>query len=85
MDTVKVKIVPDETSEIIGKQLVGIGIAIVATVVLVYVQRKAMEPDFFLSLKMRGLNGIARYADSRAKFWRDVSAKAGDLYLGSRL
>lgn len=84
METVKVKIVPDDASEIIGKQLIGIGVAIIATVVLVYVQRKAMEPDFFLSLKMRGLNSVAQYADHRAKFWHDVANKASTLYLDSR-
>jgi hypothetical protein len=84
METVNVKIVPDEASSIVKRELVSLGLAITASVILVIMQRKLSDPDFVLSCRMRLFNRIARYADSRADFWRQVSGKATDLYLTSR-
>lgn len=83
METVNVKILHDESRNI-GEQLIGLSFAIAAAIIVVYVQRKVSDPDFFLTMKMRTLNGISRYADTKARFWNDVSAKASALYLESR-
>jgi hypothetical protein len=84
MDTVNVKIIPDDANKIIKREIVSLGLALAVSVLIVLVQRKVSDPDFILSCRMRTLNGVARYADTRANFWRDVSAKASDLYLGTR-
>lgn len=83
-DPVTVKILPDEPAQIIGRQLLGLGCAIGTAAILIWVQKKMMQPDFFLTAKMRTLHTIAEYADSRSTFWRDVAAKASEMYLESR-
>lgn len=84
MDTVNVKIIPDESTAIVKREIVSLALAVTATVIMVLVQRKLTDPDFVLTCRMRTFNGIARYADSRASFWRSVSDKATSLYLETR-
>jgi hypothetical protein len=84
MEPVTVKILPDEPAEIIGRQLIAVGVAIGATAVLVYVQRKMSGPDFFVNLRMRALYVTGQYADARIRFWRNVADKASRMYLESR-
>jgi len=75
---------PEEPAQIIGRQLLGLSVAIGTAAILVYVNRKLMEPDFFLTAKMRTLHAIGIYADNRVKFWRGVADSASKLYLESR-
>lgn len=84
METVNVKIIPDDKSRIIGRELASLAVALGASLLIVVIQRKLSDPDFILTCRMRVFNGIARYADSRAEFWRQVSGKATSLYLESR-
>ena len=84
METVNVKILPDESGRIIKRELVSLSLAIGASILIVLVQRKVSDPDFVLSCRMRALNGVARYADARAGFWRQISERATSLYLDSR-
>jgi hypothetical protein len=84
VETVNVKIVPDEASSILKREMVSLGLAVTASVILVILQRKLTDPDFMLTCRMRAFNGIARYADTRASFWRNVSDKATSLYLETR-
>jgi hypothetical protein len=81
-EVINVKVLHDEPK--ITEKAAGLAFVIGAAVIAVYIQRKLMEPDFFLTFKMRTLNGISRYADNRAAFWRDVSEKASNLYLATR-
>ncbi len=83
-DPVTVKIMPEDPGQIIGRQLLGMGIAVGTAAILVYLNRKMMEPDFFLSVKMRTLHKVATYADARASFWRHVASRASEMYLESR-
>jgi hypothetical protein len=69
----------------IKRQLIILGISAVATVGMLYMQRALSSPDAFLTLKMRGLASIQTYADSRAKFWNDLSAATAKVYLDSRV
>jgi hypothetical protein len=82
MDIVNVRVLHEEPN--ITDRLIGLGFVVIAGVIAVYVQRKLMEPDFFLTVKMRTLNSVSRYADQRAMFWHGVSEKASNLYLASR-
>lgn len=84
METVNVKIIPDDANKIIKRELVNLGLAIGASILIVLMQRKVSDPDFMLSCRMRTLNGVARYADARAGFWRQISERATSLYLESR-
>lgn len=84
METVNVKIVPDESGKVIKRELVSLGLALAVSVLIVLVQRKVSEPDFILSCRMQTLNGVARYADKKASFWRQISEKATSAYLDSR-
>ena len=77
-----VRIVTDNKD--IKRQLIILGISAVATVGMLYVQRALSGPDAFLTLKMRALTTIQTYADSRARFWNDLSAAAAKVYLDSR-
>ena len=81
---ISVKILPDEPAEIIGRQLIGLGCAIGAAAILIYCQRKMSGPDFFETQRMRLLHKTAQYADSRVRFWNEVSAKLTAMYLESR-
>lgn len=83
-DIVNVKIIPAETSDFIVREVIALSLAVSTAVILVLVQRKVSDPDFFLSCRMRTFNAIARYADNRSHFWRDVSSKATSMYLDSR-
>jgi hypothetical protein len=83
-EPVNVKIVPDDTSAVILRTLVAFGVTTVTAVALIWIQRKASSPDFFLAIRMRALNLTALTADRQASFWHDVSAKATALYLESR-
>lgn len=84
MDTVNVKIIPDDANKIIKREIVSLSLALAVSVLIVLVQRKVSDPDFILSCRMRALNGVARYADTRASFWRQMSEKATSMYLDSR-
>jgi hypothetical protein len=81
-DPVNVKILRDDN---IMPQLIGLGFAVASAVVIVLVQRKVSDPDFILTCKMRILNGTARYADSRAQFWANISRFATNAYIESRV
>lgn len=83
-DTINVKIVPDDRTKIISRELASLGLAIGVSILVVLVQRKVSDPDFVLTCRMRTLNTVARYADTRASFWRNVSENATQLYLESR-
>jgi hypothetical protein len=83
-DPIKVKILPDDHGQIIGRHLIELGCAVGTAAIFVWVQRKLSGPDVFLTVKMRSLHALAMYADSRATFWRDISARASELYLESR-
>lgn len=84
METVNVKIIPDDANKIIKREIVSLGLALAVSVLIVLVQRKVSDPDFILSCRMRTLNGVARYADTRVSFWRQMSEKATSMYLDSR-
>lgn len=84
MDTINVKIIPDESGKIIKREIASLVFAIGASVLIVIVQRKISDPDFVLTCRMRVFNSIARYADARAHYWSQISSKATDLYLTSR-
>lgn len=68
----------------ITKQLVMLGVSAVAAIGIMYMQQKMSGPDAFLSAKMRVLHNVQEYADSRARYWHTISAKATTLYLESR-
>jgi hypothetical protein len=80
-DPITVRILPEP----ITSQLVPLAITIAGTVALIWLKRKMSGPDAFLTIKMKGLVTIQDYADKRARFWHDVSAKASAEYLASRL
>jgi hypothetical protein len=83
-ETVNVRIMPDDTTRIISRELTSLALAVGASLLIVLIQRKVSDPDFVLTCRMRTLNSIARYADTRASFWRTVSDKATKAYLESR-
>jgi hypothetical protein len=83
-EPVTVKIVPDDVGPVIVRTLIAFGVTTITAVALIWIQRKASSPDFFVTAKMRGLNLAAQAADRQVAFWNDVSAKATKLYLESR-
>lgn len=83
-EPIKVRIIPEESSKIVRRELASLSLAVAASMLIVLVQRKVSDPDFILSCRMRTLNGVARYADARASFWRQIAERATDLYLESR-
>lgn len=78
----KVQLVTDGSE--IKNQVIIAGIGLLAAVGVVWIQRKLSGPDVFVTLKMRCLAGVQEYADTRARFWHDVSAVASKAYLDSR-
>jgi hypothetical protein len=84
METVNVKIIPDDANKIIKREIASLSLALAVSILIVIVQRKVSDPDFVLTCRMRTFNGIARYADTRASFWRQISDKATRLYLETR-
>jgi hypothetical protein len=83
-DTVNVKIMPDDPGPMLVRVAVTFGVTAVTAVALVWIQRKVSSPDFFLTAKIRGLNLVSTYADSKAEFWHKVGSKATAMYLESR-
>lgn len=83
-DIVNVKIMPDDTKTIMGRQVASLGFAIGASILVVLIQRKVSDPDFILTCRMRTLDYVARYSDKRVHFWQTISAGATRLYLESR-
>jgi hypothetical protein len=83
-DTVNVKILPDDPGPMLVRVAATFAVTAATAVVLIWIQRKASGPDFFLTAKMRGLNLVSTYADNRAEFWHKVGSKATALYLESR-
>jgi hypothetical protein len=51
----------------------------------VAIQRGMSGPDVTRSAKMRAAHGVKLYADARASFWSDVSARAATAYQRARL
>jgi len=83
-ETLNVKIVPEDANKIVKREIASLAFAIGASILLVVLQRKVSDPDFVLSCRMRFFNTVSRYADSKAKFWSELSCKATDMYLSSR-
>jgi hypothetical protein len=81
-DPIQVRILPGESE--VQKQLVYLGLSAAAMIGMLWLQRKLSGPDAFLTGRMKVLSVVQDYADGRAKFWGEVSAKASKLYLDSR-
>jgi hypothetical protein len=71
-----VKILPDDPKAMIGRTLLLFGITVLSGVALSYVMRKASNPDFLNTTRLRVINLITNYSDNRIDFWQGVSAKA---------
>ena len=84
-EPIRVKILPSEVDKsTITKALFSIAVTATTIAVMVYLERKLSGPDAFLAMKMRALHGVQEVAVRQARFWHDVSARAGDMYLSSR-
>lgn len=83
-ETVNVKILPDDPGPMLVRVAATFVVTAATAVALIWIQRKMSGPDFFLTAKMRGLNLVSNYADSRAYFWHKVGSKATSLYLETR-
>lgn len=51
----------------------------------VAIQRGMSGPDVTRTAKMRAAHGVKAYADARAAWWSDVSARAATAYQKARL
>lgn len=51
----------------------------------VAIQRGMSGPDVTRTAKMRGAHAVKAYADARASWWSDVSARAATAYQKARL
>jgi hypothetical protein len=81
-EVVNVRIMQDRPD--IKRTLIALTVAVGVLAGLVMVNRKLSGPDSLTFVRMRMLAEVQEIADGQARFWHEVSAKAGDLYLASR-
>jgi hypothetical protein len=82
-EVINVRVIPEPANA--KRILIGIVLPLGLTAAFIFMQRALSNPDSFLTIKMRGLATVQEYADSRARFWHDIAAKASDAYLASRV
>lgn len=67
--------------EAVVEQLIQIG----GFLVMMWVAKKVMQPDFSRALRMRGALTVKRIADVQSETWRRVAENAATTYNKARI
>lgn len=67
-----------------ARQTVILAFSVVGALAMMYVMRKANEPDAFRTFKMGSALKVKRFAQKRADWWQDVADKAATAYQRER-
>lgn len=76
--------VVDIAKEETVRQTVILGFSLVGTVIMVYLMRKANDPDVFRTAKMASALRLKRIAQRQAVWWEDLAEKAATVYQKER-
>lgn len=80
-----VRMVSDEQGLKPGRILFAIALTAGLAWLSVALQRGLSGPDVARSVRMSGAHRVKAYADARASFWSDVSARAATAYQRARM
>lgn len=71
---------PDKLDMIFGQ-----AVEIAGFLVMMWLAKKAMSPDFGRGLKMRSALFVKKVADSQAQSWQTVASQAANVYNKARV